>query len=212
MTPDYSKPIIATASGGYVDLADPDPATLFMTDIAAALSKICRYTGHCSRFYSVAEHSVRVASYLRDRGYTPATQMAGLLHDAAEAYLGDMSTPLKNIMPQYRTLEGAMEWAVMERFQVDLVDRAEIKHADLVLLAYEKKQLLQHEKNDWPVLAGIHDSEYLDNHYNAHPYIPLKGLGLESAGAETVFRKMYFRIANEPTIPKEMREALLEAI
>ena len=75
---------------------EPDAGDVVIEDIAHALSMLCRFSGHCSRFYSVAEHSVLVAS---------RTGVHGLLHDAAEAYLLDIVSPLKHLMPWYEEAE-----------------------------------------------------------------------------------------------------------
>lgn len=86
---------IETASGKEFNILDPGTQMFDIQDIATSLSHICRYNGHLPHFYSVAEHSVRVAWWLRVQGEDPATQLTGLLHDAAEAYVGDMVRPLK---------------------------------------------------------------------------------------------------------------------
>ncbi len=81
---------IQTHSGGTFDLLNPDPADVRTEDIAHALSQIARYTGHTDTPYSVATHSVHVSQIVR-----PGLASLALLHDAAEAYLGDWSTILK---------------------------------------------------------------------------------------------------------------------
>jgi 5'-deoxynucleotidase YfbR-like HD superfamily hydrolase len=68
-------------------------------DIAHALSNICRYAGHTKRFYSVAEHCVVMAELFPDEA------KAALLHDAAEAYFGDLPRPIKQMFPQFREME-----------------------------------------------------------------------------------------------------------
>lgn len=78
---------IQTISGKAFDLDQPKPDMVDFNDIATALSKICRFNGHCRGFYSVAEHCVRVARAM------PAFKIYGLLHDAHEAYIGDITTP-----------------------------------------------------------------------------------------------------------------------
>lgn len=77
----------------------PDPDTIDIEDIAYALSHLCRFTGHTSRFYSVGEHSLRVCRIVESRD--PAIRMAALLHDASEAYLNDIASPVKR-HPQFQ--------------------------------------------------------------------------------------------------------------
>lgn len=86
---------IETVSGVAFNVLDPTPEMFDIDDIARSLSHICRYNGHLPHFYSVAEHSVRVSWWIRSLGYSPSVQLTGLLHDAAEAYVGDMVRPLK---------------------------------------------------------------------------------------------------------------------
>lgn len=88
---------IETVSGNYANIVDIDPETVTMDDIATSLSNICRFNGHLPTFYSVAEHSLRVAWWLQDQGYDDDIILTGLLHDAAEAYVGDMMRPLKRL-------------------------------------------------------------------------------------------------------------------
>jgi uncharacterized protein len=84
-----------THSGRAVDLADPDPSTICLDDIAFALSGLCRYSGHV-KHYSVAEHCWLISQAMeRDYPNDPAVALAGLLHDAHEAYTGDISYPMQ---------------------------------------------------------------------------------------------------------------------
>lgn len=103
---------IEVASGQLLDLADPAPHLIHVEDIAHALSNLCRFTGHLRRFYSVAEHATLVADILQKQGHDAITQYAGLHHDDQEAYIGDVSTPLKGLLPEYRTIEARVTAAV----------------------------------------------------------------------------------------------------
>lgn len=96
MTPNAT--CIATISGRIVDLAAPTADMIDIDDIAHALSNICRYNGHVEYHYSVAQHSCVVHDLLAESAGSYALCLAGLLHDAHEAYTGDIVTPLKQIL------------------------------------------------------------------------------------------------------------------
>lgn len=121
---------------------DPRPEEIEIEDIAHALAHICRYGGHCSKFYSVAQHSVLVSLIV------PAhLALLGLMHDATEAYCGDMIRPLKDGCPDYRRVEDSLWSAVRVRF--DLPEMTpEIKYADLVALSTERRDLIP-SKREW---------------------------------------------------------------
>lgn len=92
---------------------DPLPEDVFIEDIAHALSMQCRYAGHVTRFYSVAEHSVLIA-----RCAPPEAKLYALLHDASEAYLVDVPRPVKGWLDNYGSIEQQVDTAVMKRFGV----------------------------------------------------------------------------------------------
>lgn len=104
-------------------------------DIAHALSNCCRWGGHCKQFYSVAQHSYHV-SYLCD----PKDALKGLLHDASEAYLGDMIRPVKYLpeMAIYKTIERGVTVSIAQRFGLDSLEKPEsVELADTIMLAKE---------------------------------------------------------------------------
>lgn len=145
---DIDSAEIQTANGGHFCFRGPFEFRI--EDIAAALSKICRFTGHCKDFYSVAQHSVLVSEIL-----PPELALEGLLHDAHEAYVGDMSTTLKRMIPEYKVIERAAETAMREFFDLPAKMSVEVKHADLVMLATEKRDLMPLPGEEWSVLEGI---------------------------------------------------------
>jgi hypothetical protein len=119
-------------SGTVVDLADPSFDRVTLLDVAHGLAHICRFTGHTRRFYSVAEHSVH-ASYL-----VPATLAAdALLHDAHEALIGDVSSPLKSLLPDYQAMEARVEAGVRRRFKVSVETPRRVIEADRTMLDIE---------------------------------------------------------------------------
>lgn len=130
---------IQTVSGKRVDLPIPKLDQIDITDIAYALSMKCRFNGQCSRYYSVAEHSVRVSELC-----SPELELAGLLHDANEAYLPDIPRPVKELIPEYKEIENLMEDAINRKYGIILTleDRIAIKKADNIMLATEGRDLM----------------------------------------------------------------------
>jgi uncharacterized protein len=113
-------------------------------DIAHSLSMLCRFNGHCKRFYSVAEHSIHVS-----RVVAPEHAVWGLLHDAAEAYLSDIPKPLKRELTKFNKLEDRLLKVIAKRFGLMTDIPSEVKQADLVLLATEKAVLMSKEPAPW---------------------------------------------------------------
>lgn len=114
-------------------------------DIAHALSLINRFTGHTTRPYSVAEHSLLVADLAEAADATPVVQMAALMHDAHEAYTGDVSSPVKWAIGQpWEVFEHAEALRMQHQFGLRTAmtaARAQIRHWDLVALATERRDL-----------------------------------------------------------------------
>ena len=141
---------ILTHSGLRFDLANPRAAVVTPQDIAHALSNICRFNGHTFKHYSVAQHSVLLSSVV-----PPADALAGLLHDATEAYVGDVVRPLKQLLPEYQVIEARIWQAICERFDLPLVLPGSVKRADLHMLATERRDLMPLNGCTWPRLDGI---------------------------------------------------------
>jgi hypothetical protein len=106
-------------------------------EIAHSLSMLCRFNGHAREFYSVAQHSVLVALQL-----PPELRLCGLLHDATEAYCGDMIRPLKRSLPAYQEMEEAIWRVIAERFNLPAKIPQEVKQADTRMLQTERRDLL----------------------------------------------------------------------
>lgn len=130
-------PFIHTRSGGPFWFLEPKPKAVNINDIAHALSHLCRYTGHCRDFYSVAEHSYHVSQIVPQE-----FALEALLHDGSEAYLGDVASPLKEALPGYKAIEERVEWAVRARFGLPSEMTPEVKRGDVAMLIAEFRQLM----------------------------------------------------------------------
>ncbi|HVP57588.1 MAG TPA: hypothetical protein VMU02_05785 [bacterium] len=135
---------IQTYTGKKFELLSPTPDMFDPLDIAHALSMLCRYTGHVDRFYSVAEHSLMMS------WYCPAELgFVALMHDATEAYVNDLSKPLKDLLPSYEVIERNIYLALAERFNLPENLPAEIKTADRRMLITEHKLLMKTPPDTW---------------------------------------------------------------
>lgn len=135
---------ILTVTGKKFWPLDPDPGDVCIEDIGHALSMLCRFTGHCRRFYSVAEHSLLVAGNV-----PPKFRAWALLHDAAEAYIADISRPLKHAseMQNYRDIEERVLTAIFTRFELhnggpELWLPPAVREADARACATEMRDLM----------------------------------------------------------------------
>jgi uncharacterized protein len=147
---------IKVHAGHYVDLVSPAPETIEIYSISAALSKICRFGGHCPQFYTVAEHCVHATRLAETQGVKGKALLAILLHDAAEAYIGDMVKPLKMTIPQYAYAEQRMERAIEKAFDIQFDHFSEIiKLYDRAMLKVEKTTMWPEDKEEWAGFSQI---------------------------------------------------------
>lgn len=172
------RPYITTSTGSRFYLLDDRPE--FRTiEIAHALSMQCRFTGQCERFYSVAEHSVLVSEIMEANGDDP---YEGLLHDAAEAYLSDIATPWKTLLPDYKRLEKDLERKVREFYCLPPEITPECKRADSIALLVEARSLLPMGGADlWGHFEHVAKdaSAWIDAYHGVYALTP--------AGAKTAF-------------------------
>lgn len=137
---------IQTFTGKQFWPLDPKPEEIDIVDIAHALSNLCRYGGHCEKFYSVAEHSYWVSKQCSNEN-----KLWGLLHDAAEAYLVDMPKPIKKYLFEYHNIELGLEKAIAERFDLEFPIPMEVKRIDKGILICERNQIMKSPPDDWEV-------------------------------------------------------------
>lgn len=142
------KPYIATMNGGKFYYNDISNNVFDVEEVAFALSNLCRFNGHCRSFYSVAQHSVFVAELCPEWLYG-----AGLFHDAAEAFIGDIPTTLKQMLPEYKHIQKQVDnWVAL---QLNLeIDHPFVKYADLQALAAEKRDLIN-DPSEWDMLSNV---------------------------------------------------------
>jgi uncharacterized protein len=134
-----TETMIRTRSGRYLDLANPDPADILLEDIAVALSRVPRFNGHTTPFYSVAQHSTFTGRMISGKN-----RLKGYLHDASEAYIADIPTPAKRLMPDYYVVEARLMSAVARAFGLPDGFQHEdvVKEADLTMLFWERDAMI----------------------------------------------------------------------
>lgn len=125
---------------------DPRPEEIDIEEIAASLSKICRYNGHVKKFYSVAEHSVYVSRLVPEEH-----ALTGLLHDATEYMLGDIVRPLKPFVPGYSVHEYKLWIAIADRFNLPHEMPDCVKEMDTRILLAERDYLMADSGHDWGI-------------------------------------------------------------
>lgn len=163
------NPWVQTASGKKIDLIEPDPKQITLHDIAVQLARTARYSGATLRFYSVAEHSVLVSEHLEAEGHDLETQMHGLLHDAHEAFIGDMTTPVQlalgaDFKLKLAKLKIRLDGAIATALAPHLLppDVAAIHAADMAVLMAERRDLLAEPPASWgPRLESVSPSVHV---------------------------------------------------
>lgn len=154
--PPSSGPYLQTVSGRWVNPFDPDPGQIELADISRALANQCRFGGHCRTFYSVAQHCVVVSDLIEAQGGSAEDALAALMHDAAEAYLGDLPHPIKHrssLGAAFIEAERPLERAIRARFEI-AEPSAQIKAIDRAVLATERRAFSA-EMWHWPELEGV---------------------------------------------------------
>lgn len=131
---------IAT-TGGYLDLAAPRPDDVRLSDIALSLSRLVRFTGQGAVAVTVARHSVNCYLEAQAQGVRVEVCRLALLHDAAEAYVGDVASPLKDMLPGFARIEARVFRAICDRFAIEVSAelKSAVKEIDRLALATEAR-------------------------------------------------------------------------
>ena len=133
-----------TFSGLAFDLVEPDRSMVSIKDIAISLANQCRYNGHTKRYYSVAEHCIYVSRVL-----PVDLAFCGLMHDAAEAYVGDVTSPLKTLLCEFSDLEGRVWQAICARFGLPVELPEAVHVADVRMAITEAEYLMAPAPRPW---------------------------------------------------------------
>lgn len=150
------KTAIALHSGGFLDFIDIDNSVVTLDDIARGLSRVQRFAGQAQvkGSYTVAEHSLNVANVCPAHYCNEA-----LFHDAAEAFMGDMPSPLKAVLPDYKTVEERVTKFIFKRLGLIYPIPSIIKTMDLRVLAYEAAHIMPRGLKHWTILQGVEPVE-----------------------------------------------------
>ncbi len=142
---------IMTYTKKMFDPLHPKAELIDIEDIAHALSMLCRANGHFKSFYSVAQHSINCMKEAEARGYSERIQLACLLHDASEAYLSDVTRPVKAELPRYKEIEAPLQEMIWKKWLGESLTAEERKHVfdiDDAILAHEFLNLMGEKITD----------------------------------------------------------------
>lgn len=144
---------ILTFSHNLIDPLKPETELVDIVDIAHALSMLCRANGHFPTFYSVGQHCINCAREARARGYTKRVQLACLLHDASEAYLSDVTRPIKKELPKYKEIEEPLQDFIWRKYlgqPLTIDENRQVFEIDDDVLAHEFISLMK-----WPLSENV---------------------------------------------------------
>ncbi len=152
----YTTNKIRTFTGKYIDVFDPNSEDICIEDIAHALSCVPRFGGHLPRFYSVCEHSILTFQLMEALNPSDKkAQLLALMHDASEAYLLDMPTPIKSRMPEYKMVENSLMQCIARKFGFEYPMDEFMKAIDKMALETEWDILMLNKKVDGIVLRSM---------------------------------------------------------
>jgi hypothetical protein len=183
---------ITTYSGIHMNPVDPHPEDIDIGDIGHALSLVCRGGGHVKSFFSVAQHSLVCAEEARLRGHSLRVQMGALLHDGSEAYMSDLVRPVKEQIPQYRTIENRLIDTIWDKYipgnPLTDEERRRIKEIDDDAMSWDMKILLGDEINrNYRNLKRLPD----------HSFVPMEQV-------EAAFLKKFYELKEQLRVEYEV--------
>lgn len=165
---------ILTRTGKHFDPVAPDEQLLDIYDIAHALSLLCRANGHFTNFYSVAQHSIACAKEAEARGLSSEIVLGCLMHDASEAYISDVTRPIKKELPYYLEMEDRLQEIIWQHFigrQLSDEEKMKVFEIDDDMLSMEFHLLMSEDLDDRyvklkrPVSLSFRDFEEVQNEF-----------------------------------------------
>lgn len=164
---------------------DPIKEDIHIEDIAHSLSQMARANGHFKHFYSVAQHSINCCKEAEARGCSKEVQLGCLLHDASEAYLADITRPVKKYLSEYLVFEERLQRVIYERFNIGKVteeDLIKIKEIDDAMLFYEFREFMEEDLfSQVPDIKMAHDFSKRDYEEVEREFIELASMLSEKA-------------------------------
>ena len=143
---------IETHNGTHFHFLEPIRDEVFIMDISYALSHTVRWGGHCQPCITVAQHCVMVSQMLQRLGNSHMVQMQGLLHDAAEAYIPDIPTPIKPFLKNFQEIEEYINRTIFDAFKVRYPLDPNVKIMDREAMRWEYRDLMR--GSDIPLPTG----------------------------------------------------------
>ena len=200
---------ITTVTGRHFYPLEPNPQDIDIEDVAHALSLICRANGHFKHFYSVAQHSIACAAEAAARGCSLEVILGCLLHDASEAYLCDVTRPVKKHIPAYLKAEEKLQAVIWERFigrALTEEEQRQVFEIDDHILSMEFHLLMPEDLNDdYLRLQGECLCEYRDTREVKAQFIRLQRI----LHYETVMREAE-RLLRNGKAPDRLGELMNE--
>lgn len=151
---------IQTYTGKQFYLNNPQLGDIDIYDIAHHLAQICRFVGACRWFYSVAQHSIFVSHRVPEE-----FALWGLMHDSAEAYMGDLTTGAKKDMHLFKEMEQKILHAIAGCFNLEWPMPEIVKEADLRALATERRDVMRKTEWDWEIGVEPYDQFIMSMDY-----------------------------------------------
>lgn len=154
-----------TYTGKTFKITDFNASHINLEDIAYGLAHINRYSGQTSKAYSVARHSINIAHFFEGK-----LEKQALLHDAAEAYLGDITAPVKNLFPDYKKLEEHYTKIIFKKFNIEYPIDDRVLSMDVAIRQYEKYWLMKNQQTPCKDIMDMFEEPFVDWSPNAFAF------------------------------------------